>query len=167
VLICLLVAGAGSAAAATEFGEEGEHAGQFKGPFGVAVNQATGDVFLADRNNHRVDRFGGSGNWLLAWGWEVNAESPAEALQTCTTVCQRGLSGSGAGEFGVEGDPHGVAVDSELASLSYGDVYAVDFENFRVQKFKADGEFILTFGSGVLTAGASGTGTLTAPSSTC
>ena len=163
-----LALGTGSAAAAmTEFGEEGEHVGQFKGPFGVAVNQATGDVFLADRYNHRVDRFGGSGNWLLAWGWEVNAESPAEALQTCTTVCQRGLAGSGAGEFGVEGDPHGVAVDNELGSPSYGDVYAADYENHRVQKFDAEGNFILTFGGGVLTAGAGGEGTLTPPSNTC
>jgi hypothetical protein len=167
-LIGALALGAASAAAATtEFGEEGSHVGQFKGPFGVAVNQATGDVFVADRYNHRVDKFGGSGNWLLAWGWEVNAESPAEALQTCTTVCQRGLEGSGAGEFGNEGDPHGVAVDSELASPSYGDVYAADFENFRVQKFGPEGNFMLTFGSGVLTAGAGGTGTLTASSSTC
>jgi hypothetical protein len=167
-LACLLAAGAGSAAAATtEFGEEGEHAGQFSQPYGVAVNQATGDVFVADGNNERIDSFDGSGNWLMAWGWDVNAESPAEALQTCTTACQQGRSGGSAGTYASGEGPHGVAVDNELGSPSYGDVYVADRANFRVQKFKADGEFILTFGSGVLTAGASGTGTLTVPSSTC
>jgi hypothetical protein len=167
-LICALALGAGSAAAATtEFGEEGEHAGQFSQPYGVAINQATGDVFVADQNNERIDSFGGSGSWLRAWGWDVNAESPVEALQTCTTVCQAGRSGASAGTYASGEGPHGVAVDSELGSLSYGDVYVADRANFRVQKFKADGEFILTFGSGVLTAGAGGTGTLTVPSSTC
>jgi hypothetical protein len=164
-LFCVLVASAGSAAATTEFGEEGEHAGQFRNPAGMAINQGTGDVYLGDDGNQRIDRFGASGNWLMAWGWDVNEESPAEELQTCTTLCQKGLEGSGAGMFGFE-EIGGVAVDNELISPSYGDVYAVDRGNFRVEKFGPTGNFMLMFGGGVITGGATGTGTLIAGNNT-
>ncbi|HEY5045566.1 MAG TPA: hypothetical protein VII53_06890, partial [Solirubrobacteraceae bacterium] len=162
-----LALGAGSAAAATEFGEEGVHSGQFKSPYGVAVNQATGDVYVADQRNWRVDRFDGSGNWLMAWGWGVNEESPAAELQTCTTRCQAGKPGTGAGTYNGEG-PHGVAVDNNepLVNPSYGDVYVADWGNYRVEKFGPEGEFISMFGGGVITGGASGTGDLTSGSET-
>jgi DNA-binding beta-propeller fold protein YncE len=144
-LAYILALGAGSAVAATtQFGERGEHSGQFNGPGGVAINQASGDVYVGDRGNFRIDKFEGSGSWLMAWGWHVNEESPAEELQTCTTLCQHGQSGSGAGTYASEGS-RGVAVDNE-PDLSRGDVYVVDWENFRVQKFGPNGEFILMFG---------------------
>jgi NHL repeat len=144
-LIGALALGAGSAAAAaTEFGEEGEHLGQFSFPYGVAVDNGVssshGDVYLADRNNVRIDKFTGLGGPLLAWGWHVNEEGPAAELQTCTILCQAGEKGAGAGEFSGEG-PRGVAVDP-----ASGDVYVVDEGNFRVEKFDPEGKFILTFG---------------------
>jgi DNA-binding beta-propeller fold protein YncE len=152
-LACALLAGAGSAAAATTaFGEEGGAAGQFKGPYGVAVNQETGDVFVADQYNWRVDRFDGSGSFSLAWGWHVNEESPAEELQTCTTACEGGKPGTGTGTYAEEG-PHGIAVDSNPFSSSHGDVYVTDWENHRVQKFGPQGEFLLMFGWEVNEAG--------------
>jgi DNA-binding beta-propeller fold protein YncE len=142
----VFVAFAGSAAAATtEFGEEGQLAGQFHGPFGVAVNQETGDVFVADQYNWRVDRFEGSGSFSLAWGWHVNEESPAEELQTCTASCESARAGTGTGTFASEG-PRGVAVDNDPLSPSHGDVYVTDWENHRVQKFGPAGEFLLMFG---------------------
>jgi DNA-binding beta-propeller fold protein YncE len=142
----VLALGAGSAAAATAgFGEEGQLAGQLKDPFGVAVNQETDDVFVADQYNWRVDRFAGSGSFSLAWGWHVNEESPAEELQTCTAFCESGRAGTGAGTFASEG-PRGVAVDNDPLSPSHGDVYVTDWENHRVQKFGPGGEFLLMFG---------------------
>lgn len=142
---CVLAAGAGagSAAAATQFGEEGERSGQLNSPYGVAIDNTLssshGDVYVGDRNNRRIDKFTSMGDPLLAWGRHVNEESPAAELQTCTTLCQVGEAGEGAGEFNTEG-PRGVAVDS------IGDVYVVDWENFRVQKFDPEGKFILMFG---------------------
>lgn len=38
------------------FGSEGEGAGQFKDPAGIAVDDATRDVYVADAGNHRGDR---------------------------------------------------------------------------------------------------------------
>jgi WD40-like Beta Propeller Repeat len=166
LLVCVLALGAGSAAAApTEFGEEGTHSGQFNSPRGVAINQETGDVYISEQNNFRIDRFAGSGEFLRAWGWRVNEESPVEELQTCTTLCQAGVPGTGAGEFAVDNGAFGLAVDNE-PDVSHGDVYAVDWENYRVEKFGPKDEFVLMFGGGVITGGASGTGDVTSGSET-
>jgi hypothetical protein len=40
-----------------------------------------------------------------------------------------------------------VTVDNDPLSPSYGDVYVVDWENFRVEKFGPLGEFLFSFGS--------------------
>ena len=40
----------------TKWGTFGTGPGQFLSPFGVAVN-ATGDVYVSDTGNHRVDRY--------------------------------------------------------------------------------------------------------------
>ncbi len=133
------------------FGSRGNESGEVEGVSGLAVDQATGDVYVGDTYNARVDVFDGSGNFRMAWGWDVNAASPVEGLQTCTTRCQKGISGRGAGQFGGEG-AMGVAVDNELGSVSYGDVYVVDFANFRVQEFNSSGEFLAMFGGEVNTA---------------
>ncbi len=129
------------------FGEQGSAPGQLWQPLGVGVD-AAGNVYVADSENLRVDKFDGSGDFLGAWGRGVNEAEPAEALQMCTTSCQKGSQGSGAGEFSGEG-PQGLAVDDELSSMSEGDVYVVDQGNYRVEKFSSSGEFLLMFGGDV------------------
>ena len=137
-----------AAVAATRFGSLGSGSGQFESPEDIAVDQATGDIYVADGVNLRIDVFSASGSFLFAFGWGVNAASPVDGPQTCTTSCRAGLQGSGAGEFTGLG-PTGLAVDNELASPSYGDVYVVDDSDFRVQKFSASGEFLSMFGGDV------------------
>jgi DNA-binding beta-propeller fold protein YncE len=137
-----LALGAVSASAAlpTSFGERNEEggAGQFFEPRGVAVDQTSGNAYLADTGDNRVDEFGPEGEFVRAWGWGVT--NGASEFQTCTTACRPGLTGSGVGQFsGVQG----VAVDGN------GDVYVVDSENHRVEKFGPDGKFLLMFGKGV------------------
>ena len=39
------------------FGQAGPAAGQMEDPTGVAVNDATHDIYVADTGNHRVDEF--------------------------------------------------------------------------------------------------------------
>ncbi len=135
--------GVGSASAATEFGAVGAESGQFNDPTGVAVD-SMGDVYVSDTKNHRVDKFDGSGSFLLAWGWGV--ADGAHELQTCTTECESGESSVGAGGFEF---PTGVAVDDDPLSNSYGDVYVMDNEHARVEKFDAAGKFLLMFGGHV------------------
>jgi hypothetical protein len=148
VVVCLLVVGGGVAVAvpASFGGGDGEESGQIsREAAGIAVEQESGDVYVADHTNERVDKFGPSGEFLFAWGWGV-ADGHTEALQTCTTSCFTGLFRGGSGAFGY---PDGVAVDNDPLSASYRDVYVVDSSNGRVQKFDSVGNFLLMIGGGV------------------
>ncbi len=123
--ICGLASGAGPAAAAvTQFGSEGEGAGQFAGATGIAYSQATGGVYLVDTGNARAEAWGGGGEFVSAWGWGV--ADGAAAPETCTSQRAAGLEGASAGQFGAR--PEGVAVDNSLA-FSRGDVYVADRAN--------------------------------------
>lgn len=160
-LTTLLVAAASPAAAADEappflfqFSEPGSGAGQLVNPRGVGIDPrlpgapgATGHVFVQDNGNFRISEFTAWGDFVKAWGWGVRDGSSAE-LQTCgpgavppAEACFQGIKGTGPGQSNAGGG--GVAVDSN------GDVYAVDINSDRVQKFSADGDFILTFGGEV------------------
>jgi hypothetical protein len=139
-----LPAGSALAAPPTEFGAGGPGAGELNEPHGIAVEQQSGDIFLADRNNSRVDKFGPDGEFILAFGWGVADGRPE--LQTCTAVCRPGLEGVGAGQFEL---PSGIAVDNDPASTSHGDVYVGDPRNHRVEKFGPEGEFLLMVGGEV------------------
>jgi hypothetical protein len=146
VLAGVSAVGAGPATAlVSQFGGLGEEAGQFLEAKGVAVNQASGNVYLVDRNNYRVDEFSGEGVFVRAWGWGV-ADGQTKALQTCTGTCSAGLEGAGAGQFN---GSEGVAVDNDPLSLSYEHVFVADRGNNRVEEFTPNGEFVLMLGGEV------------------
>jgi hypothetical protein len=128
-----------------EFGHQGTDAAGLQEPFGIAVDQHNGDVYVVDSNHFRVEKFTSTGRFLLAWGWGV-ADGRTHKLQTCTRTCFAGVAGGGAGQFFF---PEGVAVDNNPSSASYRDVYVVDLHNSFVSKFTRRGEFLLTFGGGV------------------
>jgi hypothetical protein len=132
------------AAIPSEFGAKGTGAGQFTEPIGIAVFQETGDVYVVDSSNSRVDSFGPEGAFRFTVGWGV-LDGKAE-LELCSAGCRAGISGAGAGQFS---SPQGVAVDNDPASEFYGDFYVLDGGNHRVQKFDSAGHFLLTFGKGV------------------
>ena len=50
-----------------KWGSPGTANGEFNDPSGIAVN-ASGDVYVADTQNHRIQKFDGSGSHLLTWG---------------------------------------------------------------------------------------------------
>jgi tripartite motif-containing protein 71 len=136
-----------SARAEGQFGSYGTGAGMFVEPNGIAVDQESGDVYVVDTNNERVERFTGQGRFVLAWGWGVR-DGRSPQLQRCTAAsgCHAGLRGAGAGQLGYA---EGVAVDNDPVSGSQHDVYVVDISNARVQKFSPDGRFLLMFGGQV------------------
>ncbi len=141
---CALVVLSWSATPAhAAFGEEGTGAGQFTEPRGIAVEQETGDVYIVDSNDQRVEKFDAAGDFLLAWGYGV-ADGKNEA-ETCATTCLTGLAGAGSGQFAAH-SAEGVAVDNATFSSSHGDVYVIDAENNRVEKFDSAGAFLLMFG---------------------
>lgn len=131
------------ARAATRFGSYGAEAEQLNSPGGVSVD-ASGNVYVADGGNNRLDKFDNSGNWLLAWGSSVF--NGVFEMQTCTTVCKSGLQYGSPEAFEI---PTGVAVDNDPLSASYGDVYVVDWGHKRIEKFDPSGKFLLMFGGDV------------------
>jgi NHL repeat len=170
VLVFLLVMAAAAQGAQTHafeesFGTAGSGAGQLSlatavggsngiEPLpgsGVAVDDATGDVYVADTGNNRVDEFDPSmppgEQFLRAWGWGV-VDGAAE-LQVCSTSCRVGLTGNEPGELT---EPVFVAVDN--AAGGEGDVYVAGAgENSEspanaVQKFGPAGALVTGWGSG-------------------
>jgi DNA-binding beta-propeller fold protein YncE len=128
----------------TTIGSKGHGAGQMTSPSGVAVNEATGDVYVADTKNNRVDRFSSAGTFIEAWGWGV--ADGKEEFERCTSVCVAGLPGNGEGQFL---EPEAIAVDNstEAGDPSKGDVYVgrVDSEVVTeepIEKFSASGSYL-------------------------
>ena len=129
------------------FGSQGSGSGQFQSPIGVAVDQASGDVYVADSGNARVQKFSGTGAFIAAWGYGVT-DGTAES-QVCTTTCQAGIPGAGAGQFQ---NPTSIAVDSS-GGPSAGDVYVGDSGNQVVLKFDTNGNFLATIDGTTSTQG--------------
>ena len=138
------VPAAAAAAPPASFGSEGSGAGQFIEPLGIAVDQETGDVYIADRNNRRIDEFDQAGAFIRAFGWGV-ADGSTPALQTCTATCFAGLPGAGAGQL--NGD-EGIAVDNS-GGASQGDVYVARPLQPPRPEIRPGGEFLLMLGGEV------------------
>lgn len=121
-------------------GSAGEGDGELSNPKDIAIYNSSGDFYVADTGNHRVDKFDSSGHFLAAWGWGVSNGS-AEA-QECSSGCRAGLAGSGAGEFE---SPAYIEVDNSEGP-SAGDVYVADTALGRIQKFTSAGALVESWG---------------------
>lgn len=129
----------------SQFGAPGSQAGDFSEPQGLAIDQSTHDVYVADAGNHRVEKFDASGNFIAAWGWGVS--DGAEQSEVCVKECQAGVPGVEPSQFS---RPIAIAVDNSSDS-SKGDVYVADEVNDTVDKFESNGRYLSS-----LTGGTSG-----------
>jgi len=91
------------------WGSYGTGNGQFSTPFGVAVNPTTGNVFVADSGNNRIQVFDGSSGAFIT---------------------KFGTGGTDNGQFDI---PAGVAVNPTT-----GNVFVADSGNNRIQVFFID-----------------------------
>ncbi|HTA12020.1 MAG TPA: DUF6531 domain-containing protein, partial [Solirubrobacteraceae bacterium] len=117
-----------------QFGSKGSGAGQLKEPDGIAIDPS-GNVWVADRNNQRLDEFNAKGEFVKAIGYGV-ANEKAEA-ETCTTSCDIGTAGTGKGQFN---KPEGIV-------FAGSDFYVSEKGNDRVQEFNEKDESIVIFGA--------------------
>jgi hypothetical protein len=72
----LLLAAAAAQGAITyqsSFGSAGSGAGQLSDPASVSINNSTGDVYVADNGNNRIQQFTEDGEFVRAWGYDVVA----------------------------------------------------------------------------------------------
>lgn len=135
-------------------GGTGTGQGQFKQPAALAIDQSTGDVYVSDRGNNRIQKFDKHGHFILArnnlWASGMSVDSERylyislirsnkiyKLTPDLEKILEWGLPGNGDGEFHY---PRGIAVDHK----DY--VYVVDSGNFRVQKFTQKGEFVKSWG---------------------
>ncbi|HET7590829.1 MAG TPA: hypothetical protein VFK14_11695 [Solirubrobacterales bacterium] len=111
---------------------------------GIAVDSATGNVFVTDELFGRVDVFSATGSFEGAFGWEVDAADPEPKLQFCTIVtgCEAAAAGSGPGQFEAVGSPSiggSSSLESSLGQIAInplnGDALVADVGNRRVDEF--------------------------------
>ncbi len=133
----------------------------FNVPIGIAVD-GSGNVYVADTYNHRIQVFDGNGTFLRKWGSYGTgngrfrypngiavdgsgnvyvADSQNHRIQVFdsdgTYLIQWGGPGSGNGQFNY---PQGIAVDGP------GNVYVADTYNHRIQVFDSTGTHLDTWG---------------------
>jgi hypothetical protein len=133
--------------------EQTNEAGGFGYPVSVAVNRRTGDVYVAEIENNRVQEFTQTGVFVAVFGWRVNKtkDSRRSATQAeknvCTAVsgnaCTVGTPGTVAGQMDA---PESLAVDPRT-----GDVYVLQIEtgDLRIDKYTPGGRFLWRIGKGV------------------
>jgi sugar lactone lactonase YvrE len=107
-----------------EWGKTGTGPGEFSYPGGMAVSQ-DGRLYVADQTNHRMQVLDLNGRFLVTWG--KHGTKPGE-FGGNTNIKSRA------------GGPDFVAIDLQ------GNVYTTEAMDGRVQKFTADGAFLLAFG---------------------
>jgi len=130
-------------------------------PSDVDIDQGSGDVYVTDPANHRIEKFDSAGNFILMFGKGVDQTTGGDVCTAASgDVCQGGVKGSVPGAFDGEfeefvsigGTSQSVteerlflAVDNS-GGPSNGDVYVGDPGDSIVQKFDSAGNLITSWG---------------------
>lgn len=144
-----------SRAVERQWGSVGSGNGQFSNPISVAVDAAN-NSYVLDYGGHRVQKFDTNGNYLSQWGSEgtgdgqfslpmsiaVDSTNNVYVLDATQKNVQKFTSN---GAFiakwgGITYSPYGITIDEA------NNVYVTDY--YRVIKFDASGNQLLTWGTG-------------------
>jgi sugar lactone lactonase YvrE len=115
----------------SSFGTQGTGNGQFNNPTGVALD-SSGNVWVTDTANNRVEEFSSTGTFMTTFGWGVKDGKAKEEACTSTESCQTGIAGSGPGQLQ---EPAGIATAG-------GQLWVVDRGNSRVEEFSTAGAYL-------------------------
>jgi DNA-binding beta-propeller fold protein YncE len=117
------------------WGSNGTAEGQFKYPGAIALD-ASGNIYVSDNLNYRIQKFDRNGNFLRMWGWGVS--TGVELFEICTSNCKPGKVGGGNGQF---------TTVSGMAFDAAGNLHIVDLSQDQVQKFDSNGNFLARWGA--------------------
>jgi sugar lactone lactonase YvrE len=150
----------------TQWGNKGSGNGQFNSPHSITMD-ASGNFYVTDEGNYRVEKFNHSGGFIRRWGSEGDdvagkfsnvTQIAVDRSGNVFTVDQTSINvqkfdsmgnfitkwggfanlGTGNGQFT---DPAGIAVDAS------GNVYVSDIANNNIQKFTNNGRYLKQWGS--------------------
>lgn len=138
----------------SQLGEPGSNKGQLNTPVALAIDQFSGDVYVSDKGNNRIQKFTTDGEFILErtniWstGMEVDREKNVYvSVAKSNKVYKFTPNLESIPEWDPEGTsaikfryPHGITVDRK------NDVYVVDTGNFEVKKFSKEGVHLLSWG---------------------
>jgi hypothetical protein len=122
--------------------------GQLKEPSGMSVNDATGQVYVLDQGNNRIERFSSAGTYIGQFDGSGAVEVEPGKVEVGAAPP------AGAFSFGSQALNSAVAVDNSCyfkklggsacltADPSDGDVYVTDREHDVVDKFNAEGIYL-------------------------
>jgi streptogramin lyase len=160
----------------TAWGKSGSSDGEFAFLLGIGVD-TEGNVYAADFNSVRIDKFDSTGKFLVGWATEspigpsglavdpqgnvyiANHRTHDHHIQKFDShgqlLAEWGSGGSGDGQIGAGANsgPEDLTVDRQ------GNVYVADKVNGRIEKFDTNGHFLATIG----TPGTEGQGQISAP----
>ena len=119
----------------SSFGSPGSGPGQFRVPHSIRVSE-DGRVYVADRENHRVQVFTSEGEFLTEWtdfkcpmGVHIDAAQVVYVTDQVPRISLYTLDGELLARGRTFEGAHQVYTDSE------GSIYGIDTANQRVQKF--------------------------------
>jgi len=152
---------------AMSIGREGVDDGEFSSPTGIALDK-DGNIYVADTDNHSIQKFDKTGKFIARWGGEPSPEEGSFyyprglAIGANDTLYVADSGNNRVEKFDLEGNvmqawgkfgfawrgadlgkfdvPWGLATDQE------GNLYVSDTSNSRIQKFKSDGTPLLKWG---------------------
>jgi len=138
-------------------GKPGSGNGQFNWPYGIAAD-GSGNIWVADTYNGRLQEFTGDGKFLQAIGTDalsspggvaIDASGNVWSTDTFTNrLCEFTNTGTLLRTFGAAGSADGqLHYPAGIAADSLGNVWVADSLNNRTQEFTAGGTFIREFGS--------------------
>ena len=148
-------------------GQEGVDDGEFKSPTGIALD-TEGNIYVADTDNHSIQKFDKEAKFLARWGSEASAQegefyyprglatgpdgivyvadsgnNRVQKFDSAGTPLRAwgkfGFAWRGA-DMGKFDVPWGVTTDAQ------GNLYISDSSNARIQKFQSDGTPLLKWG---------------------
>ena len=150
--------------AACKAGISGAGNAQFASPPSIAINQATGNLYVADGANSRVEELTSAGAFVATFGTAGSGNGQISGPQGIAVdpigdvwVGDFGNSrideftGSGTFLKSVGGPGTGAAQFKSPTGLTFGsgNLYVADYANDRVQELSGEGQFLRMWGWGV------------------